>query len=167
LAKRYFEVTPDTKIRECISWIDNIGPEMFLEALTGLEKDPNFYIERSGDSKTPSLRCYERRPEDGLINWNKEALDIVRLVNASGPPYFGAFSYLDKTIIKVLEAKVVEVKDKFCAVPGQVIEVNENFVVVACRSSAVSIYLIDYEGKTIGANEVLRSTRMRLASTKA
>lgn len=37
------------------------------------------------------MRRYPRKPEDGRIRWEKSAIDIIRLINASNKLYAGAF----------------------------------------------------------------------------
>lgn len=51
-----------------------------------------------------------RKPEDGRIDWSKQATDIVNLVRAVSEPYPGAFSDVDGKRLFVWRAK---------AVPGQ------------------------------------------------
>jgi len=43
----------------------------------------------------PSSYFGGRRPEDGLISWEKDAQSVYNLVRAVTHPYPGAFTYLD------------------------------------------------------------------------
>lgn len=165
LSRRYLDLKVETKIQDCLSWLEFNGPDMFAESLKKLQSDPKFFIEDSGSVSIPSLRCHERRPEDGYIDWNKEPDEIVRLVNASGPPYFGAFSFLDGQLLKVLSAEVVDNTEQYLAIPGQIIQVQGDYVLLACGvGKSLRISEVDFGGGCVKASTILKSTRMRLGS---
>lgn len=164
MSRRYFALDANTKIQQCLSWLESNGPAMFAESLEQLHINPEFFIEDSAKIDVPGLRCHERRPEDGYVDWNKAPEEIVRLVNASGYPYFGAFSFLNGRLIKILEAKQADSTESFLAVPGQVIEVGDGFVLVACGHGSILISEIDYGGGPVKASTILKSTRIRLGS---
>ena len=74
-----------------------------------------------------------RKPEDGLIDWNKKSEDIFNLVRGITKPYPGAFSFIRDTKIFIWKSKVrddLRIKSNYK--PGKVIEFNnENFVITA------------------------------------
>ncbi len=77
-----------------------------------------------------------RRPDDGAIDWAKDAKDIRNLVRAVTRPYPGAFTYLGNTkclFWTVTEAKAPARK----AAPGTVLSVDP--LVVACKKGALRV----------------------------
>jgi UDP-4-amino-4-deoxy-L-arabinose formyltransferase/UDP-glucuronic acid dehydrogenase (UDP-4-keto-hexauronic acid decarboxylating) len=160
--RRYFALEESTKIRDCLDWLEDVGPTMFSASLESLEKRHDFYLEDSLASDRESLRCYERRPEDGLIDWSKSPREINRLVNASGDPYFGAFTYLEGEILKIHDCRVGALEGEILAIPGQVIRVEKDYVSIACEGGILDVLKIEFKGIRSTPSSVLRSTRFRV-----
>jgi len=72
-------------------------------------------------SQDPSLATYfgRRRPEDGIIKWEKDAIQIYNLVRAVTHPYPGAFTFYKGRKIFVWKASVLNEDSK--EVPGTVL----------------------------------------------
>jgi methionyl-tRNA formyltransferase len=51
--------------------------------------------------------CGGRRPEDGAIDWNRDAATVHNLVRAVAPPYPGAFTAVGGVAARVLRTRVV------------------------------------------------------------
>jgi UDP-4-amino-4-deoxy-L-arabinose formyltransferase/UDP-glucuronic acid dehydrogenase (UDP-4-keto-hexauronic acid decarboxylating) len=166
LARAYLEINQHTKILETWEWLVKISPGLFLESLNAIESNPNFQIENSKEKHVRNHRCHERRPEDGRIDWRKSAIEISRLVNASGPPYFGAFTYFAGKTLKILDARVGVLAEDISAIPGQVVIVNKDYVSIACGDGVLDLTLIQYDGIDGDPCSLLKSTRMRLESTQ-
>ena len=160
ISRRFLDLKEDSKIKDCLSWLETVGPDLFAESVKHLQTNSEFFVEDSSLSDVQGLRCHERRPEDGYIDWNRNAKEIVRLVNASSYPYFGAFSFLNGKLIKVLEAKLIDGIEPFLAIPGQVIQVGDGFAVVACGDKCVLVSEIDYGEGQVKASTVLKSTKI-------
>lgn len=92
-------------------------------------------------SKLPkfALRCYPRCTEDGIIRWKDNALNIVRLINASGKPYSSVFCYYENNKLIIWDAELVEDVEHFCAIPGQVTKIDEGFCAIACEVDMIRI----------------------------
>ena len=68
-----------------------------------------------------------RRPEDGIIDWEKPIAEIYRLVRAVSHPYPGAFTMYDGVHkIIIWKAKVLENKN-IIGMPGQICRIEENY----------------------------------------
>ena len=160
--RRYFPLDESTKIRACLDWLEEVGPTMFSVSLEYLEKQHDFYLEDTWASGRESLRCYERRPEDGLINWSKSSIEINRLVNASGDPYFGAFTHLNGEVLKIHDSRVGVPEGEILAIPGQVVRVEKEYVSIACESGILDILKLESKGVILTPNSVLNSTRLRV-----
>ena len=51
--------------------------------------------------------------KDGLIDWNWKAKEIVEFIKAFSKPFNGSFSYLNKTKVKIMDAKFLKSDIKF------------------------------------------------------
>jgi methionyl-tRNA formyltransferase len=97
----------------------------------------------------------KRRPEDGLIHWEKSAREIHNLVRAVSHPYPGAFTDMGgiKTYIwssQVLETPSLRLK------PGQFDFVNGRFI-AGCGAGGIEILRAQPEGeKEMDGNELAR-----------
>lgn len=49
-----------------------------------------------------------RRPEDGIIRWDRPALEIHNLIRAVAPPFPGAFGHCDGQTLRVLGSRYLE-----------------------------------------------------------
>lgn len=141
IEREFLATNIDTKISDVLQWMALRTPHLFLSAIAKLLVDPDYVLERQSGLRCDVLRCYPRRPEDGRINWSNSAESIVRLINASGPPYPGAFSTLDGEVVNFWEASLVDDRERFLAVPGQVIEINKilGYFTVATGAGKIDI----------------------------
>lgn len=160
--RSYLKINLSTKIGHVMDWIKRVTPSMFVNALNRLSEDPDFILEKQSTRPEDSLRCYPRIPSDGRIDWHASADDVVRLVNASGLPYQGAFFYLKEQKIEVWDACPINVGN-ILAVPGQVIHIAEDYVEVATRSGAVRLSELSIGGCGVNTKSVFNSIRIRLS----
>jgi UDP-4-amino-4-deoxy-L-arabinose formyltransferase/UDP-glucuronic acid dehydrogenase (UDP-4-keto-hexauronic acid decarboxylating) len=160
IARDFFALSDRIKIGEVLNWMSGRVPELMVEALIHLQKDPSYVLEVQSSDSADTLHCCSGRPEDGRIDWNQSPIDIVRLVSASGPPNQGAFCFLDGKKVIVFKAVVINDDKVLCAVPGRIVSVQELGVDVASRESKVR--LSQYEFAELIDNLALRSVRQRL-----
>ena len=162
IARTYLPIDINSTIGQAMDWIGRVMPSLFVEALEQLRRDPGFFIERQPKDQALALRCYPRRPEDGRIDWRKSAADVLRLINASGKPYAGAFCYFEGQKMIVWSAELVEDGEVFCAVPGQVTALAETFIDVACGSGKIRIQNAEVDGRSASPPVWIQSIRKRL-----
>jgi len=87
----------------------------------------------------------KRSEEDGLIEWNKDANSINRLIRASTKPYPGAFTFYRRQILRVWNSKV-ESNILIKGTVGRVLMVNESqHLLVQCGDGL--IWLLEYESE--------------------
>lgn len=163
IARDYLEIDHHTKVTQIWKWMEKQIPVLMLEAVKKLADDPAYVLEYQSKNPEDALRCYPRRPEDGRIDWHKPAIDVLRLINASNKPYSGAYCYLEEEKMIIWDAELVEDKEIFCAVPGQVISIGEGFIEIACGEGKVRLLHIEYLGKTNTPDRVIKSIRKRFA----
>ena len=164
IEREYYPTDINTKVGEVWQWMNSRIPHMFLSAAKKLNQDPSYVLESQSKDPKDALRCYPRKPEDGQIDWSKSAEDILRLINASGPPYSGSFSYLDGKKVYILDAEIVDDGEIFFAIPGQVTSFfsEKGKVVIACGEGKLCLKNILYEsGNT---KLLIKSTRQRFTN---
>jgi methionyl-tRNA formyltransferase len=162
LSREYLPIDDNTKITEVLEWVTKKTPFLFLDALSKLEENPQYYLERQSKDPGLSLRCYPRLPEDGRINWNQPALNIRRLINASNKPYSGAYCSYNEDKLIIWDATGIEYENNICAVPGQILYIGSNFVDVACSVGVLRITSVEYKQNMTTPDMIIRSIRKRL-----
>jgi len=162
VAREYFPLTVDTKIGEVHRWMQARVPELFATSVEALAANPTFMLERQATDSAKALRCYPRRPEDGRIDFTRDATHILRLINASGWPYAGAFCAYDGERLVIEDAALAPAYGPYLAVPGQVLQVGDGFVDIACGQGTLRIRTVTYQGVSQSPDRFIRSIRKRL-----
>jgi methionyl-tRNA formyltransferase len=161
IARDYFPLTINTKVTEIWGWLDVRIPQLFEEAVCTLEKKPDFILERQSKDPKDALRCYPRHPEDGRIDWKKDALDILRLINACNKPYAGAFCKYEGEKLIIWDAMLLNDGENYLAVPGQITRIGDGFVEVAAGNGKLRISRIEFKSELIKPDKLIRSIRKR------
>lgn len=162
IIREYLPIDINTKVTQAWEWMGSRIPRMFVQALDLLAKDPDYVLEMQSRNSADALRCYPRKPEDGRIDWNQPAENILRLINASNKPYAGAFCDFEGHKMIIWDAELVEDGEKFCAVPGQVTRIEDGFIEVACSKGKVRVLLVEYLSNILPSNKIVTSIRCRL-----
>jgi methionyl-tRNA formyltransferase len=162
IEREFFPIGIQTKIAEVYEFFANRIPQLFLQAIDRLAADPSFCLEVQSKDPLDALRCYPRRPEDGRIDWNQGALNILRLINASNHPYSGAFCYLDGQKLIIWDAEIDGCKEMFCAIPGQVLQIEKTYVNIATGKGVLRITKVEHDDQTGNPAHWIKSIRNRL-----
>lgn len=163
ITRDYLSIDHDTKVTQVWEWMVQRTPELMVEAITRLSSEPGYVLERQSKDPKDALRCYPRKPEDGRIDWHQPALNILRLINASNKPYAGAFCDYEGDKLIIWDAELGNDDEVFCAVPGQVTKIVEEFVEVACGEGKLRLLGIEMNHQSIKPSELIRSIRKRLS----
>lgn len=163
LAKDYFEITENTRVFDLFKWIETKIPDLVFSAINKLKENPKYIGEQQSKDSENALRCYPRLPEDGRIDWYKNSLSVLRLINASSEPFSGSFCFYKNIQLKIWKAELVHNDENYLAVPGQVCKVNSDMSInVATGNGMIRILEIEYENhRTLPANAI-KSIRSRL-----
>lgn len=79
-----------------------------------------------------------RKPGDGLINWESNAIDIYNLVRALVCPYPGAFTYYrDKKVI--IEKASLIIDNRYYMHPGRIIDLGHNYIIATTQYNLLKI----------------------------
>ncbi|GIV33637.1 MAG: formyl transferase [Chitinophagales bacterium] len=165
IVRDYFPVSVHTKIGQCYKWFQERIPDMFLEAVTLLQNNPHYYLQKQSTRPEDALRCYPRNPEDGRIDWKQTNIEILRLINASSEPYPGAFCTYKEDKLIIWDAELYEDKENYLAVPGQIAEIDKKagHVIVICGKGKLKVNEVSFANQhRIKPAQVIHSIRERL-----
>jgi UDP-4-amino-4-deoxy-L-arabinose formyltransferase/UDP-glucuronic acid dehydrogenase (UDP-4-keto-hexauronic acid decarboxylating) len=164
IAQDKYPLNEDTYIFDIYEWAQEAMPMLFVEAAGLLQKDSAYTLKYADPDSPESFRCYPRRPEDGCIDWHMSAVDIHRLIRASAEPFPGAFASLDGEKVIIWRAELFDDGEKYCAVVGQVSDVNrdDGSVVLITGDGKIKLTEIEYKGVRGRPSEVIKSVRKRL-----
>ena len=164
VAREHFPLTHESTITEVHCWMHDRIPALFEEAVTALAVDDGFSIEIQSTDPADALRCYPRRPEDGAIIWSHAALNVARLINASGEPYSGAYADFEGERVVFWSARRVDDGERFLAVPGQVMTIGESFIDVATGDGKIRLADVTYRGARTTPDSFIHSIRKRFGN---
>lgn len=162
LAKEYYELNINTKVGDLFRWIEKRIPSLMLKAIRLLKENSSYLGKVQPTDPKKALRCYPRLPEDGKINWAETAENILRLINASSEPFMGAFCHFEQEIMIIWRAELVDDKEIYCGVPGQVTQVNKDNIVVITGQGKLKISDVTYKDIRSTPFTFIKSTRKRL-----
>ena len=163
ITRDYMPINHSTKVTKVWEWMSYRIPLLMLEAVEKLEADPSYLLELQSKSPQDFLRCYPRKPEDGRITWSESARNVLRLVNASCKPYAGAFCGFEDRVMIIWDAELVLDDEIFCAVPGQVTNIGEGFIEVACGKGKIRLLEIEIDCVKKSPDTIIKSIRKRLS----
>lgn len=168
IARDYRPLTAESTITEVYGWMASRTPDLFAQALDLLAVDPSYVLERQSKNPADALRCYPRVPEDGYIDWNRSAVEILRLINASTKPYAGAFTWHKGEMVRIWSARLGSLPCPSCFVPGQVLWKNEDGSVAVGTGNSGVLLLDEVQKETCEsckAVEMVRSLRERFGGS--
>lgn len=159
IAQREFEITLKDTAGTVMSKVTNIAVELIREYYPLLEKGNAPRVPQDDDKATYTRR---RRPEDGIIHWNRTSLSIYNLIRALTLPFPGAFTYWNGKRIIIWELELLKgYKPRFDAQPGEILDImDNNGVVVATGDSCILIKIVEAGGQTMNSFELIQKYRI-------
>lgn len=108
-----------------------------------------------------------RTPDDGIINWSENTINIYNLIRSITFPYHGAFTYYEKKKLFVWKASLYNGM-KFIGIKGQIAKINKGGnVLIITGDGVISIEKVQEEGKDIvNAGDYFNSIRTKLSTDK-
>lgn len=135
-----------------------IGADLLIKSLKSLEKNEIVPIAQDHSAATYAPKI---KKEHGLIDWNKNALFISRMVRAFQPWPSAYTSYNDK-LIKIWDAEVYK-DDSLPNMPvATIAKITKDFIVAQCgENSFLKINKLQIEGKNVvSAKDFLLGSKM-------
>lgn len=116
---------------------------------------------------TPTPQSHEmatygglRFPEDSQINWNEDAEKVYDLIRSVSHPYPGAYTIWNKK--KLYIWKATPLNNVYYGIPGQVLEVLNNKVLISCgKNTCIQIEIISYKDFHGSADQLIKSIKIR------
>lgn len=164
VVKEFVPLTDETYVGDVFKRLDELIPRLFLKAVDGLDSG---VLAPAPQPEDPSLalRCYPRRPEDGLVDWREKAEQIARLVRASAEPFQGAYTEWNGERLTIWRASWQPWPEPSLAVPGQVVYRDKSSGVVGIAASDGIVDIEEIEspksGRVTPAN-LIKSLRERV-----
>lgn len=115
------------------------GAGLLLDSIKLIKEGRVKFVRQDSSEATYAPKL---KKKDGLIDWKQDAADIYNRVRAF-VPWPACFTYWDKKILKIWKAKVMP----GTAVPGTVIKVDADGIVVSTGKDALRIEELQLEGR--------------------
>lgn len=118
-----------------------IGARLLLETLRRLKEESLAPTEQDESQATlaPILK-----KEDGLIAWNRTAIEIERRVRGLDP-WPGSFTHFDAKLLKIHRAKIVS--SELTASPGEIVKADQDSFWVVTGSGVIGLEEVQFENK--------------------
>lgn len=111
---------------------------------------------RSKQDLSQATYCSQRRPEDGIINWQQGHMAVFDFIRAQTRPYPGAFTSV-KNGQRIYVWKATPFPHGYLGPPGRVVQSAEDHVVVTCGRGALRIYEVEVnDWGPVAAPEILQ-----------
>ena len=140
--QKAIEIGPDETFGTLEKRLASLGAHALIEAIMLIRggSAPRIPQDVSRVTKAPLLK-----PGEEVVNWNRSAAEIHNLVRALSPEP-GATTWYQRERIKLWETRVLT-GEKSTAVPGDVLSVDEDKVVVACGEGVLGLVTVQPSGK--------------------
>jgi len=134
-----------------------IGAGLLLETLRRLQDGS--LIPREQDESAATLAPLLKK-EDGLIDWNKSAIEIERRVRGLDP-WPGSFTHVGGKLLKIHRAKIVSTER--AGKPGEVIRADGAGFWVATAGGVIELVEVQMENKKrLAGSEFIKGARIKL-----
>ena len=167
LAQRSIQITLSDSCQTVYDKVAQAGRAMIREIIPALKKGT---FPRVPQNEKKATVMPKRTPEDGLIDWNKTALELFNWVRALTHPYPGAFTYFRNKKLFVWETRIAhypamksngEQWEK--AAPGTVLSISDGIVVSTDGNELLTIHRLNYEGEDEGRwQDFLSANKLRV-----
>jgi len=118
----------------------NVGAELLLETIDGLEAGTLAYVSQNSDLATKAPKITK---EHCLIDWEKSAVNIHNQIRALSP-IPGAFSLFEGVPLKFYRSEVIKEFDRLK--PGEM-SIADNEIVIGTRIDGLKILELQVQGK--------------------
>lgn len=150
LIQREVEITEGDSAGTLHDRLSEMGSEVILETLDGLEKGS---VKRVKQNESSATYAQKIKKEDCLINWDEDAKKIVNKIRGLTPAP-GAYTSYNGKRLKIAEAVIpprppLEKGGWGDLKKGEVFEVNRNGIKVICGNGLVIIKNLQPEGKRV------------------
>lgn len=125
--------------------LSKAGAELLIETLDALEKG-TVTPQKQGDSPTPYAKMLKK--EMGVIDWNRSAAEIERLIRGLNP-WPSAYTKMKEKTLKIWQADVLtqEMTEIEKTAPGTVIKAAKDHLWIQTGEGVLAVKELQLEGK--------------------
>ncbi len=149
VAQKGFPISMADTCQTVYHKVARAGREMIVEILDAVNAG-NLPSIQQNDAEATEMP--KRRPEDGIVDWQKGALDLFNFVRALTHPYPGAFSYLRGRKLFIWEARIAHyphlkshISNWENIVPGTVLGVSDGIVVMTGNMELLTLHRLSFD----------------------
>ena len=136
-----------------------VGADLLFEACLAISE--NKVTTKMQDESQASL-APKIFKENGKINFNQHAKDVHNFIRGLSP-YPSAFTFINDKVVKLFESRIIEIRNKRTELPGTIIDIKDNKLIIQCAQSSISLNEIQIEGKRkMKIEEYLRGSRLEI-----
>jgi methionyl-tRNA formyltransferase len=143
ISAKEIKIEPGDDAVKLSARLSRLGAELILKAIDKIEAGTVRFLPQDERQATYAPKLTK---EDGLICWDNNARDIINKIRACRP-WPSAYTYLNKKILKILDAEKALNPPKTISMPGQVILSSNDKLMIACKDSVLNIRALQLEGK--------------------
>ena len=129
----------DENAEECLDALAKLGGESIIKALDDIEKGVATFTEQD---YTQATHCRKLTKEDGKIDFNDTANNIVNKIRAF-TPWPSAYCNTRFGRVKIIKAFVIE--GEFTGANGEVLVAHKSTLTIKCASGAIGIQILQAE----------------------
>lgn len=165
LLKKEVPIGADDDVKILHDKLSTAGGELLSETMNGIRKGDLTPVPQN-ESEATYFPMLEK--SDGLIDWHKKAEEIRNRIRGLNP-WPGTYTYLSGTMLKIFKADVIGRKAGALVVesgqspkmPGTVLEVNNEGIIIATGEGYLSVKELQLEGKRrMGVAEFIRGYKI-------
>jgi len=158
ILQKKFPVLPDDDAITLKNRLSIASGEILIDAIEKIKKGEKGIKQKGKPSYARKLK-----KEDGKIIWSKKAIEIYNLIRGV-VEWPTAFTYIEtekgKKLIKIFKSEIGKEKEK-SGKGGEIIEIGNDFIEVACGEGTIKIKEIQIEGKRkMKTSEFLRGHKI-------
>jgi len=158
ILQKKFPVFPEDDAISLKRRLSNASGEILIDAIEKIKKG-----EKGKKQKGKPSYARKLKKEDGKIKWDKKAIEIHNLIRGV-VEWPTAFTYIEtekgKKLIKIFKSEIGKEKGKSGKI-GEIIEIGDDFIEVACGEGTIKIKEIQIEGKRkMETSEFLRGHKL-------
>ncbi len=156
LLRRDLKIMPTDTTQSLHDKLSVLGAQTIVEALELLQQDRLISIVQDEAQATYATKITKTEAE---IDWRQSAEQINRVVRAYNPAP-GAYSHFRDVLLKIWQAKVIT---ENASMPGEIVAINRDGIIVACGTGLLQIEMIQKSGgKKLGVADFLAGNPLRV-----
>lgn len=158
LLKREYEIGENTNTGEAFDDLAEIGAQLLLETLDGLEKGTIIPVSQDESKATYAEKIFK---DECAVSFDENAQVVHNKIRGLYP-FPGAFCYHDGKMLKLCESRLYK-ENTPDGKNGEVIGLSKDGILVKCREGAVIFTKVKPEGKGVmNASDLINGRKIAM-----